>query len=95
MIEFDEDFVPSVLKNGRSEKLPGELLDWIRAIHVEPVLDDDYSLSHRPSHEPFERRIATTFEDLSAAMQDCTDALDQAGDLGPTPSSRRTSCSRN
>lgn len=43
MIEFDEDFVPFVLKNGRSEKLPGELLDWIRTIHVEPVLDDDYS----------------------------------------------------
>ena len=28
---------------------------------------------------PFERRIANTFEDLSAAMQECTDALDQAG----------------
>ncbi len=43
---------------------------------------------------PFERRIANTFEDLSAAIQDCTDALDPTGILRDAVFAANFSCSR-
>jgi len=43
MIGFDEDFVPFIAGNARSETLPADVLAWIRSIHGEKALDDDYS----------------------------------------------------
>lgn len=43
MLDYDTDFVPYLVKNGRHADLPQELLAWIRSIHAKPTLDDDYS----------------------------------------------------
>jgi sigma-B regulation protein RsbU (phosphoserine phosphatase) len=43
MLDYDEDFLPFLLKNGRSKTLPDDILAWITSIHPGPVLDDDYS----------------------------------------------------
>lgn len=43
MIGFDEDFLPYLSKHGASKTLPQDVLRWIRGIHVEPTLEDDYS----------------------------------------------------
>lgn len=44
MLDFDEEFVPYLRKNGRSATIADDLLAWIRSLHHEPTLDDDFSI---------------------------------------------------
>lgn len=43
MLDFDDEFLPFLLENGRRADLPDEVLGWVRSLHREPDLDDDYS----------------------------------------------------
>lgn len=43
MLDYETDFLPYLVANGRSKTLPQDLLAWIRSIHANPTLDDDYS----------------------------------------------------
>jgi phosphoserine phosphatase RsbU/P len=43
MLDYETDFLPYLIKNGRAPRLPQDLLTWIRSIHAQPTLDDDYS----------------------------------------------------
>lgn len=43
MLDFDGEFVPFLVRNGRSKTLPDDVLAWIRGLHGGSVLDDDYS----------------------------------------------------
>jgi phosphoserine phosphatase RsbU/P len=43
MIGFEEDFLPFLRSNGRNPNLPDDVLTWVRSIHQEAALDDDYS----------------------------------------------------
>lgn len=43
MIGFDEDFLPYLSRHAASPTLPQDVLQWIRSLHIAPVLDDDYS----------------------------------------------------
>ena len=43
MLDYETDFLPYLVKNGRNPALPQDLLAWIRSIHANPTLDDDYS----------------------------------------------------
>jgi hypothetical protein len=43
MLDYDEDFLPYVSRNGASRTLTEDVLKWIREVHVDPTLDDDYS----------------------------------------------------
>jgi sigma-B regulation protein RsbU (phosphoserine phosphatase) len=43
MLDFDRDFLPFLQKNGRNPTLPDDVLAWVRSIHRDEDLDDDYS----------------------------------------------------
>ena len=42
-LDFDSDFLPYLLKNGRSVNIPEEVLSWVRSIHGSATLADDFS----------------------------------------------------
>ena len=43
MLDFEEEFLPFLNSHRASEKLPDELLEWIRSFSRQEALDDDYS----------------------------------------------------
>lgn len=43
MISFDNEFLPFLLEHGRKDTITQDVLDWIRSIHGQETLDDDYS----------------------------------------------------
>lgn len=43
MLDFEEEFLPFLNAHRASEKLPDELLEWIRSFSRQEALDDDYS----------------------------------------------------
>lgn len=43
MLDFEQDFLPFLNTHRGSDKLPDELLEWIRGFRRQEVLDDDYS----------------------------------------------------
>lgn len=43
MIDFDNDFLPYLLRHGRDPELPAEVLHWVRSISASRDLADDYS----------------------------------------------------
>jgi sigma-B regulation protein RsbU (phosphoserine phosphatase) len=43
MLDFEQDFLPFLNSHRTSDKLPDELLEWIRGFRRQEVLDDDYS----------------------------------------------------
>ena len=42
-LDFDRDFVPYLLRNGRSLNIPQEVLAWVRSVHGSDTLADDFS----------------------------------------------------
>jgi hypothetical protein len=42
-LDFDTDFAPYLLKNGRSLNIPEQVLSWIRSVHGSETLTDDFS----------------------------------------------------
>jgi sigma-B regulation protein RsbU (phosphoserine phosphatase) len=42
-LDFDTEFVPYLVKRGRSPTLPQDVLQWVRAIHGSDTLADDFS----------------------------------------------------
>ena len=42
-LDFDGDFVPYLLRNGRSLNIPQEVLAWVRSVHGSDTLADDFS----------------------------------------------------
>ena len=42
-LDFDNDFVPYVLRNGRSVNMPEAVLTWVRSVHGSETLADDFS----------------------------------------------------
>ncbi len=43
MLDFEDEFLPFLNSRRTSEKLPDELLEWIRSFSRQEALDDDYS----------------------------------------------------
>jgi phosphoserine phosphatase RsbU/P len=42
-LDFDNDFVPYLLRNGRSVDIPERVLTWVRSLHGSEALADDFS----------------------------------------------------
>jgi phosphoserine phosphatase RsbU/P len=42
-LDFDSDFVPYLLRNGRSVNIPEAVLSWVRSVHGSETLADDFS----------------------------------------------------
>ena len=42
-LDFERDFVPYLLRNGRSLNIPQEVLAWVRSVHGSDTLADDFS----------------------------------------------------
>jgi phosphoserine phosphatase RsbU/P len=42
-LDFDSDFAPYLLRNGRSLNIPEQVLSWIRSVHGSETLTDDFS----------------------------------------------------
>jgi sigma-B regulation protein RsbU (phosphoserine phosphatase) len=42
-LDFDSDFLPYLLKNGRSPNIPEKVLSWVRSVHGSETLADDFS----------------------------------------------------
>jgi phosphoserine phosphatase RsbU/P len=42
-LDFENDFLPFLLKNGRSVNIPEEVLSWVRSVHGSDTLADDFS----------------------------------------------------
>jgi sigma-B regulation protein RsbU (phosphoserine phosphatase) len=43
MLDFDDEFVPYLVRNGRSSNISQEVLNWVRSIHGTKTLADDFS----------------------------------------------------
>lgn len=42
-LDFDDEFVPFLVKNGRSANIPQDVLNWVRSVHGSQILADDFS----------------------------------------------------
>ena len=42
-VDFESDFVPYLLRNGRSRNIPEQVLSWVRSVHGSETLADDFS----------------------------------------------------
>ncbi|HEY5813673.1 MAG TPA: PP2C family protein-serine/threonine phosphatase, partial [Terrimicrobiaceae bacterium] len=42
-IDFDDDFIPYLMKNGRRANISQDVLDWVRSLHGSEILADDFS----------------------------------------------------
>jgi sigma-B regulation protein RsbU (phosphoserine phosphatase) len=42
-LDFDDDFVPYLLRNGRGANVPQDVLNWAHSVHGSETLADDFS----------------------------------------------------
>ncbi|HEY5743114.1 MAG TPA: PP2C family protein-serine/threonine phosphatase, partial [Terrimicrobiaceae bacterium] len=42
-IDFDDDFIPYLMKNGRRANISQDVLNWVRSLHGSEILADDFS----------------------------------------------------
>ena len=43
MLDFDDEFIPYLVGNGRSPNIPQDVLHWVRSVHGTKTLADDFS----------------------------------------------------
>ena len=42
-LDFDDEFIPFLVRNGRNANVPQDVLGWVRSVHGSDVLTDDFS----------------------------------------------------